>query len=347
MTASYSVQRQKGSCQRGKRQQQQRLIACAAFSASPDRFPENVLVFPVVIPELELSNIERKVFAAHLVVGADDTPLQDRPEALNRIRVDRTDDVLTPGVIDGPVGELLGRQSAIGRPIIVGNETDLGRNGLAHELHDGAGVGLVNDLGDHTALTLYSADDGSFALGAAATYITSIMRPVAITALTADIGLIDFHHADQLAELFVGEPGPDPVAHVPSGFVAAEAHRPMHLEGRNTLLGGQHHVDHAKPVPERLIRVFEDGPGDVGEPITAVGGAAVALPLVGHRGDRVRHDHAAARAPDFGRPTVLNQVIGARIFGGEGRFPLGDGHLVNALFSSHVGSPGLDNRKVA
>jgi hypothetical protein len=40
-------------------------------SASLDRLGEDVVVTPVIIPELEFSNIERQVFAADLVIGAD------------------------------------------------------------------------------------------------------------------------------------------------------------------------------------------------------------------------------------------------------------------------------------
>ena len=59
-----------------------------------DSRSENVAVETVVIFELTFRNVERQIFAADLVIAADDAALEDRPEPFNRVRVDRTDDVL-------------------------------------------------------------------------------------------------------------------------------------------------------------------------------------------------------------------------------------------------------------
>ena len=72
----------------------------AALSASPDRRSENVRVLPIVISELELGNVQRHIFAAHFVEGADHATLEDRPETLDGLSVNRADDVLTSGVIN-------------------------------------------------------------------------------------------------------------------------------------------------------------------------------------------------------------------------------------------------------
>jgi hypothetical protein len=55
------------------------------LSASPDRFAEDVLVVPVVVPELERGNVERHVLGADLVKSADHTAFEDRPEAFNLV----------------------------------------------------------------------------------------------------------------------------------------------------------------------------------------------------------------------------------------------------------------------
>ena len=47
---------------------------------------------------------------------------------------------------------------------------------------------------------------------------------VAVVIVAADVRLIHFHNAHQLAEFFVRQASADAVAHVPSGFVRAEAH---------------------------------------------------------------------------------------------------------------------------
>ena len=54
---------------------------------------KNVFVLPVVVAELKLRDIQRQVLGADLVEGADHAALEDRPETLNRVRVDRADDV--------------------------------------------------------------------------------------------------------------------------------------------------------------------------------------------------------------------------------------------------------------
>ena len=57
----------------------------------------------VVIFKLTFRNVQRQIFAAHLVVAANDAALEDAPEALNRIGMDCADNVLPSAVIDNAV----------------------------------------------------------------------------------------------------------------------------------------------------------------------------------------------------------------------------------------------------
>ena len=66
-----------------------------------NRRSENILVLSVVIPELELCNVERQIFLADLVEGADDAALDQRPEAFDGLSVDRADDVLAARMVNG------------------------------------------------------------------------------------------------------------------------------------------------------------------------------------------------------------------------------------------------------
>lgn len=43
-----------------------------------NRRSENVRVLPVIVSELELGNIKRHVFAAYLMIGADDAALDQK-----------------------------------------------------------------------------------------------------------------------------------------------------------------------------------------------------------------------------------------------------------------------------
>jgi hypothetical protein len=72
-----------------------------SFSAPFNRRPENVVVKAVIIAELELSHIEVKIFFAHVVERADDTALEDAPKTLNRLGMDRANNILMLGVVNG------------------------------------------------------------------------------------------------------------------------------------------------------------------------------------------------------------------------------------------------------
>ena len=70
-----------------------------------------------------------QVFPANLVEGANDPALEDAPEALNRVGMDRADDVLVPRVVDSGVREGL-FEIAIAGPLIGAEQADLVRNGF-------------------------------------------------------------------------------------------------------------------------------------------------------------------------------------------------------------------------
>src|SRR5258708_39199022 len=72
-------------------------------STSGNRRSENIGVLTVVVAELELGNIERKVLFADLVEATHDTTLDQRPEAFDCLGVNRADDVLAFGVVNGRV----------------------------------------------------------------------------------------------------------------------------------------------------------------------------------------------------------------------------------------------------
>ena len=79
------------------------MIASVPLLTAPHRLSEDVRVVPVVVPELELGNVERQVLRAHLMERADHAALEDRPEAFNRVGMDRADNVVALGMIDNDV----------------------------------------------------------------------------------------------------------------------------------------------------------------------------------------------------------------------------------------------------
>jgi hypothetical protein len=68
---------------------------------------QNISIVPVIVSELKFGDIQMQIFLADLVVSADNAALQDRPESLNRIGVDRPNDMLANGVIDGLMREAM------------------------------------------------------------------------------------------------------------------------------------------------------------------------------------------------------------------------------------------------
>ena len=67
--------------------------------ASANRGPKDVVVLAMIVPQLELRNVKRQVLAADFVESAHDPALEDAPEAFDRVRVDRADDVLALSVL--------------------------------------------------------------------------------------------------------------------------------------------------------------------------------------------------------------------------------------------------------
>jgi hypothetical protein len=60
-------------------------------SASLNRRSENVVVEPIIVPELELRNVKMQVFLCSRYGRCDDPAFEDAPETLNRVSVHCTD----------------------------------------------------------------------------------------------------------------------------------------------------------------------------------------------------------------------------------------------------------------
>src|SRR5580698_4217839 len=102
-------------------------------SAFPYRRSENILVQPVVIAELELGHIQREVFLADLVVSADNATLNQRPEALNRVRVDSADNVTVQAVADGLVGVALTLEPHVALMLVRGEQGNVRADHLPYK----------------------------------------------------------------------------------------------------------------------------------------------------------------------------------------------------------------------
>src|SRR5689334_9641817 len=159
---------------------------------------------------------------------------------------------------------------------------------------------------------------------------TRPLAAVLVLGLAADVGLVRFHDAHELAKLGVGKAGADAVAHIVGSAVGAEAHYALHFERGHALLGGHHHVDDPEPVPQAHIRVLENGPDQYREAI-AVRRTCLALPM---ERTSLQLGHlvvAAARAADTFGPAPPQKVSLAGVVVREQRLELADRHLFGEL----------------
>jgi len=79
---------------RWQRSSQAETVASDRVSAACYRGSENIYVFAVVVAELKFRDVQRQILAADLVIVANDAALDERPKALNRVRVNRAHNVI-------------------------------------------------------------------------------------------------------------------------------------------------------------------------------------------------------------------------------------------------------------
>ncbi len=101
--------------------------------ARPNRRTEYVRILAIVVPELELIDVERQIQVAHLMERSHDAALYHRPKTLDGVRVDRTIDVLSGAVMNHAMRET-GIQSAIPAMIVGREQTYLVRDRFIDEL---------------------------------------------------------------------------------------------------------------------------------------------------------------------------------------------------------------------
>jgi len=295
--------------------------------ASLDRRAENVCVHPIVVSELEFGDVEREILFADLVECAHHAALNDRPEAFDGVRVDRASNILVSAMVNDAEWVF-----ATKRPIpfafIGAQETDFVRNHFTHECAERDGINVIDYSRNDIAFALDGSGHGDLAMPASSAEVTATARPpMLVLSLTADPCFVYFDNADQLAELLITQRSSDLMAHEPRGFVGSKAHVAHDLQCADSLLAGQHQVNDAKPLAQRLVGVLEDRPDENREPI-ALWQTILALPMP-RLTKRPNFVMAATRAVHAIGPAIAHQVCAARIFMRKHRLELGDAKLVN------------------
>ena len=287
-------------------------VPSGATSATRYDLPKWIFGAASVVAELKLADIQRQIGFADLVEVADDTALDERPEAFDRLCVDRPHNVLLVCMPDDFV-RILAIEAAIAYPFVTNEQCDLVGNDFADEAFESGGVDAFNHAGNDLSLAADRADNRLLAGTKAAATRATALANVAILRLAADEGLVNLYLAEQLALGTVLHGDADAVAHIPSRLIGASADHSMDLVCRHALFRVVHQEGDLEPLDQRIFRVLEDRSGDDREPI-AVLVAGFTEPV-----ERAGFDHphfgiTAARAMDAIRPTTLNKVCLAGIF---------------------------------
>src|SRR6266508_2952896 len=308
-------------------------VFCGSWCASASRYSctENVRVIPIVVPELEFRDIQRQIFAADLVEASHDAALQQRPEAIDCLRMHHAIDVTTARIPHEAMRKIV-FQIAIARMFVGRDQTDLFGYGLANKPIKRIRISVVNHAGNDVAFASDRADDDAFV----AKRTGLLFVPMAIFVLSADVSFVNLDNTHELAEIRVGEASADTMAHIPSRPIRTETHHAMDLQSRNTFLAGQHKIDDFEPRLEPDVRVFENRSDQHREPIAALGNAFGALPMEGPSRDRVDVLVTTARANDALGPSASDQVLLTGVISRKQLFKLRDRHL-RGEFDAHSG----------
>lgn len=267
-----------------------------------------------IVPELEFVDVEWHVGIRQLVISADHPALEQRPEAFDVLSVNRTDDVLSFGVVNGFMW-VLRSEAAIADPLVGREQTYLFRDDFAHKALECRAINAFDDPGDDLTLATDRADDRRLArTDAASPAALEPITNVAVLGKTADGGFINLDLAEQLALGAVLHRDANAMAHVPSGFVGAGAEHSVDLVRAHALFRVVHEECDFEPFAQGIFGVLEDCSGDDGEPI-AVLVAALAEPMEGTGFDLPYLRIAAARAMDAVGPTTRDQEGLAVVFG--------------------------------
>jgi len=186
----------------------------------------------------------------------------------------------------------------IADPLVSAEQRNLVRDGFVYESFKRAGADVFDNTGYDVSLTLHGTNDRRLArTNAASPATTAALILVLILRQAADESFVNLNHAAKLLNI-LEQGDTDFVAHHPCGFVRAEAHEPHNLQCAHALLAGQHKVDDAIPVTERLVGILEDRARKVREAIAgrATGGALGTLPVPRARRQVIDGGIAATRS---------------------------------------------------
>jgi hypothetical protein len=302
------------------------------------RIAENVFILPIVESVDEFVQVQRQILPRHVVIDANDSALQQRPEVFNRIRVNFTANVFTGHVVNNSVFVALSLQQVIASRVIGRDQRHVFLHHFMHELLKRLTVGAFDQAANDIAFARDRANNGHF-VGTTSDAVALVAMLVFVFA--ANKRFIDFNDAHQLSELHIGKTSTEPVAHVPRGFVRAfkrpTRQRAVNLKRRDAFLAGQHDVKNLEPLMQFDIRVFKDRHDGERKPIYARMILADPMKRLGFQ--CVHFRVSALRATHAIRPSALKQIQLARFVVRKKFVEFFDRHLScdGRLFLRHGG----------
>src|ERR1700735_519052 len=106
----------------------------------------------MIVSEREFVQVQRQIALAHLVVAAHNSALEQAPEAFNRVRMSRADNVLVLAVADGLMDESVRAKMTIASVFISRHQRDFLRDGFFEEVFQRIESGFFNHLTDYVSL---------------------------------------------------------------------------------------------------------------------------------------------------------------------------------------------------
>ena len=302
----------------------------------------------IVIAELEFSNIERHIFAAHFMERTDHAALENRPETFDSLSVNCADDILTACMVNDAMRIFAVKPIVTGR-LIGAKQTDLVGDGFANKCGESVRIDIRDNTSDDIAFAADSADDRGFAgTDTASATPAAALIPMSVFRQPADESFINLDNAAELVDIF-HECNADAMTHIPSGLQRTKAHIAPNLASAYSFFAGEHQMNDAIPIAERFIRVLENRTSEMRETIRASLAAIRALPMPSTGFKIVNPFTPATRAADAFRPALANKVSTTSVFVGEYRLELRDAHLMDLrrLFCSGHDGLLIDGKTVA
>lgn len=262
-------------------------------------------VFAVIEAPSNLLHITGQVLRRDSMVGPNQRPFQQAPGALYRVSVNialgPSLRVIYPAMLDG---RELRPQFFIGRKGVGVDRHGVRGDVLADKRQDGFPAHIPHRRPAQLSAALHQADHGNLLVGTPTVWAFGA---------GADIGFVNLYYAGELfaAAVSICHRRPNPMAEIPSGFVA-HAQRALELASRHTFLGLAHQIDGHKPLAQWQVRIVEDGTsGNAELPVAVV---ADELPP---RFDAVAFLRLAMRAGGAIGPAERDKVVVAPVIAPE------------------------------